>query len=216
MISDRSGSLTAKDNGGGNTASCELLANLNLESRSLISLSRGWQVTLSRQHWMWQRGDFWGHKPGHAFAHATDTCIYALQQIIKPSFLHFSFQSLRWRRQSSAVPLQIYKQTCLNSDTQTPVAPSLWMSKYTQNRHVRGKKGAIERHRNGEVREKRREEMEGRRKKVAREGERDSEWERQRHCGDERDVGFVMAGILRAFFGTTCPPTLTLERHEIW
>lgn len=31
--------------------------------------------------------------------------------------------------------------------------------------------------------------------------ERDSEWERprQRHCGDERDAGFVIAGNQRAF-----------------
>lgn len=42
--------------------------------------------------------------------------------------------------------------------------------------------------------------MEGRRKRVACEKETVSGRQRQRHCGDERDAGFVMAGDLQAFF----------------
>lgn len=64
--------------------------------------------------------------------------------------------------------------------------------------------------RNAKVKEKRREEMEGRRKRVACEKETVSGRKRQRHRGDERDAGFVMAGDLRAFFIAACPPTFTL------
>lgn len=63
---------------------------------------------------------------------------------------------------------------------------------------------------NTEVKEKRRGEIEGRRKRLACEKETVSGRKRQRHCGDERDAGFVMAGDLQAFFVAACPPTLTL------
>lgn len=64
--------------------------------------------------------------------------------------------------------------------------------------------------RNTKVKGKRREEMEGRRTRAACEEETVSGRKRQRHCGDERDAGFVMAGDLQAFFEAARPPTLTL------
>lgn len=76
--------------------------------------------------------------------HSLTLLIHAYMHCSKSSSSLFgAFLSTLWdgRRQSSAVPLQIYKQTCLNSDTHTPVAPTLWMSEYRQNRHVREKRG---------------------------------------------------------------------------